>query len=275
MSKQKKKAKQKVPGKCIFCGLGNLSKEHFWPQWTASVLRATSSSGPYRQELVVRENKTHVVSHHRKERPGHVTTLKVRAVCANCNSEWMSAIETAAQPILTPMMLGKRLSLSPEMQIALVQWITLKLMVGEQTNQPDAIFRQSELAAFRMSRTIPSHLRVWITQCFSDTWCNAYMRHAVTFAPPNFVKRPPVDKKNSYATVFGIGQLFIFSMGTTYDGLDLLDHFKIGDELKPLWPLAGVLIQWPPDSAINDTGASRIGMAFDALMKDPRTLWHP
>lgn len=30
--------KSKLPGRCIFCGGGNLSKEHFWPEWASALL---------------------------------------------------------------------------------------------------------------------------------------------------------------------------------------------------------------------------------------------
>jgi hypothetical protein len=30
--------RNKPPGKCNFCGRGNLSKEHFWPEWASALL---------------------------------------------------------------------------------------------------------------------------------------------------------------------------------------------------------------------------------------------
>jgi len=67
---------RRLPEKCAFCGLGNLSKEHFWPQWAESLLRSPAQSGSYRELFVVRTEKTKIVSHRHKERPGHVTTKK-------------------------------------------------------------------------------------------------------------------------------------------------------------------------------------------------------
>ena len=29
---------RKPPGKCIFCGASNLSKEHFWSEWASPLL---------------------------------------------------------------------------------------------------------------------------------------------------------------------------------------------------------------------------------------------
>jgi hypothetical protein len=268
----KKQIRHKIAGKCIFCGLGNLSKEHIWPQWAAAMLR--TNSGPYGRELIVNTAGHKTIRHDKKERPGHITTVKVRAVCAKCNNEWMSAIEVAAKPVAIPMMLGKPLTLDRTMQTALVNWLVLKLMVMEQTNRSDATFSSHDREQFLVNRTVPAYVRIWITQCFSNVWCNAYLRHAATLGS-TLSDRPKDDKKNSFATAFGIGELFVFAIGTTATDVDLAGFFELGDELKQLWPLVQDLLKWPPDCAINDAGATRVTGLFGALMRHPRTLRIP
>lgn len=220
----------------------------------------------------MRTGKTEVVSHARKERPGHITTKKIRVVCGSCNNGWMSTIESAVQSFATPMILGRSGVLNENQQTLLAQWATLKLMVVELNHRTEAVTTQAERFAFRESRDIPRGLRFWIAQCFSDVWCNAYFRHAATLGR-DFASRPVDNRKNVHTAALGIGQLFFYAMGSAAEGVNLADLIQLGEQLVPLWPLPGGDLRWPPASAIGDREANRIAMVFDVLMRDPRVIW--
>jgi hypothetical protein len=266
--------KLNIPGKCVFCGAGGLTKEHFWPEWASSLLRSPAKPGPHREEFTVRENKTEVVSHFQKERPGHITTKKLRIVCGKCNSGWMSTMESAVQPIATPMILGQSANLTTEHQLILARWAALKILVFEMNRRELAVTTQAERETFKTAREIPSGLQIWVAQCFSDTWCNAYRRQAGTLALPGR-PRPADGRKNVHTVTFGIGQLFFFAAGSAAEGIKLADLFLLGEQFVPLWPRSVESIRWPPTSAIGDRDANRVAGVFDLLMHSPGVIWMP
>jgi hypothetical protein len=264
----------RLPGRCLFCGGGRLSKEHFWPQWASHLLGDKRVSGAYIEEFVVRTPKALPLSHTRKERPGQVTTKKLRVVCVKCNNEWMSVLESSVKAFVTPMILGQAVILSPVFQGLFAQWVTLKLMVAEQNRPTESIWHQSHRDAFLRARTIPSGMRIWIAQCYSDLWSNAYLRHASTLGKDR-ASRPTDSKKNSQASALGIGQLFVMAMASTAQNVDLGDFFSFDERITPIWPPSAKDIHWPPVAPLTHDQANRVAMSFDELMRHPNVVWEP
>ncbi len=79
------------------------------------------SEGPTHPQLVARRARPAYKSWYQ---PAFEATLK--SVCPECNSGWMSKIETAAKPLALPLMLGHSLALAPEAQQKLAVWAYLK-----------------------------------------------------------------------------------------------------------------------------------------------------
>lgn len=138
----------KSEGKCIFCGSTDISGEHIWPQWAAPILGHKSKRGKRLEQFIVHTRKFQLVSTESKKGHGHTADRKIRAVCQNCNNTWMSAVEKQAKDILTPMMTGSNVELTQEMQKALADWITLKVLVAEHNRPSEAIFPQEDRDAF-------------------------------------------------------------------------------------------------------------------------------
>jgi len=59
---------------------------------------------------------------------------RVGAVCQNCNNGWMSRLEGAVKPLLTPLIFGNKSLLSPEDQTLLATWAVKTSMVFEYTH---------------------------------------------------------------------------------------------------------------------------------------------
>lgn len=223
--------------------------------------------------------KTKLVSNKFKERPGHVTTKKIRAVCIPCNNGWMSIVESAAQPIAGPMILGNAITLTPPMQTILAQWLTLKIMLGEQNQRhqeiKEIVIPQDDRDEFRRSRTIPSYICIWIARYVALTWRHAYLRHAAligiggskTVIPPN------TRGKNIQTTALGIGELFTYAIACTTDGIDFREFIRVGRAFTQLWPLTGDDISWPPPVAIDDRGANGAANVLASIMADDTTRW--
>jgi hypothetical protein len=109
-----KRTNLKGPGRCIFCGAGGLSKEHIWSEWTYELVppipggehvKTVYQSAKHNPKITGVESS--------KQRQGSTNTIKLYAVCkTECNNGWMSRLDEAAKPLLTPLILGQPAVLS-------------------------------------------------------------------------------------------------------------------------------------------------------------------
>ena len=87
---------------CIFCPNEADSKEHVWPEWLLDLL----SQGK-RREITIEMGRGGV-----KKWSGPSAAIDPRIVCEDCNSKWMSRLETQAKPIISRMLDGSPIELS-------------------------------------------------------------------------------------------------------------------------------------------------------------------
>jgi hypothetical protein len=273
MAKKPRRKNLRSPGKCIFCGGGNLSKEHFWPKWAAPLLRTPSDEGEYREVKASFSGKAVRGTGTLISRPGHVTTKKIRVVCRKCNSEWMGAIETAVQTIAAPLILGNPATLNQDAQTVLARWITLKVMVGEQNVPEDAVVLQEDRDAFKRIGAIPSYIKIWIATCAVPDWRTSYYREAATLTLPENAM-PISQRKNVQTTAFGIGALFVYAMVSPAKGIDLNDYIGV-DGIPRLWPISQSTIHWPLPNIMRGDGPMRLSLALRGLAHNPNVIWKP
>ena len=214
---KKASRKNKPAGRCIFCEEGGLSKEHFWPEW-ASALLPHYPNNRHVEQLFTTENAKLVAPPELRSRQGHSWTKTIRAVCKRCNNGWMSELETAVKPILIPLIATQPHELTVEAMGVLGQWIALKIMVGERNHPEVAVTPQEDRSKFRATREIPANFRIWIARCGTAGWETGYLRHAATIGTSPIVT-PQHRFKNIQSVAFGIGDLFVFVVHTTVDGV--------------------------------------------------------
>src|SRR5579864_3378317 len=124
-------ANRKAQSLCVFCGRDGLSKEHVWPIWTRELIRRNADPVHVRAAFLVDTNASPVLEESRS-RQGAVNTLQVRVVCRkHCNGGWMSRLEAAAKPILTPLIIGQPTYLGQAEQAQVAAWITKTAMMLE------------------------------------------------------------------------------------------------------------------------------------------------
>ena len=102
----------------------------------------------------------------RKSYQGSVNTIKIKAVCTSkprstnslgetgCNNGWMSELDTAVKPILTPLVLDQQTILGKDRQRVLATWIAMKVMVAEHSD-PQRVVSTSEDRTFLMKNLSP------------------------------------------------------------------------------------------------------------------------
>jgi hypothetical protein len=158
MAKTSRRKNLKSAGKCIFCGGGNLSKEHFWPEWASALLPNYPDNQHVEQLFTFTEVTKLTRAPEVRSKQGHAWTKKIRAVCVSCNTGWMSTLETAVKPILTPLIATQPHTLSLNSMDILAKWISLKIMVGEHNHPKDAVTPLEDRLKFKSSLEIPPNL---------------------------------------------------------------------------------------------------------------------
>lgn len=150
---EKRVAYKKGNRKCCFCGDGDLSKEHLWPEWAHPIL----PSGPDH----IRGKSTGV----RADRPswsreGAPKTIQIRAVCKPCNSGWMSNLETTVNHVLSRLIKQDKFQLNEYDLAALSKYFTMKFIVSDQSAMSIPTFSDEERRTFFDTRVIPSGLSI-------------------------------------------------------------------------------------------------------------------
>jgi hypothetical protein len=125
--------------KCIFCGNPDSSKltwEHLWPRW--SHRQIVRSMRRWQGMHVIQRIEPDIIEASETKatkQGGDVHDMQVHCVCGgdskSCNNGWMRNLENLARPILTPLMNGIEVRLSPERQKIVAGWAALKAMVAE------------------------------------------------------------------------------------------------------------------------------------------------
>lgn len=185
----------------------------------------------------------------------------------------MSALETAAQPILTPLILGQAQTLDQASSLLISQWVALKVFVGEQSQIGDVVTSHEQREAFRTTLTIPNSFRIWIGKCGVEGWEAAYWRNAATISLSPDIK-PEHRNKNVHSVTFGIGYLLVYAFHTTVDNTDFDFSFEQQQIAKALYPIRDV-VKWPPFKSVTAYGASVIAYALNDLLHGPRVFWKP
>jgi hypothetical protein len=263
----------KLPGKCIFCGGGNLTKEHFWPDWVGTVLGISNTVNRV-EDLWTRSPGQPVPKLiNRQERPGPThKKKKIRKVCSTCNNGWMSEIENELTTVLGPLIVDREVTLSPEDQHTLAIWTTLKTFIAEWSIPNNVVPPQELRTDFMTSRTIPPNLTIWIAQCGRDGWEAAYYRdvHTIGLSPEErFFRTSP----NIQCLTFGVGGLLVHVRHLTIEGLSINLNTVEERLIFQIWPNPAKAIQWPPSRRLQWFEASRIAHVIDWLRTQPNVRW--
>lgn len=253
---------------CIFCGRrGNLSKEHFWPEWLHPHLKPLDAV-KHISEFQSAEGKVRPKLERRSERPGALQTKKIRAVCTGCNNGWMSQIEAAVKPSLLKLLLKSQNELLSDESAILAYWVALKTMVGEHASEDAALTPPMDRLQFYTDRTIPDYFRIYVATHTLQT-STAYARHATVIAASQNGPSPPLlsgISRNIQSVSFIVGR-------ATFYVTAIREHGLPKSLLAPAYPM---LCIWPHAKAepkripeLTPAQLSYISFALDRLVQHP------
>jgi len=186
--------------------------------------------------------------------------LTIRGVCGTCNGTWLSELEGIVQPILTPLILGMRATLSFEDQLAIGVWITKTVMLLEQTGSfgTEIFFTPAERRSMCTDRWLqpPKRAVIWLGQ-----YCGTSVSITEVESLRLRYRRTPTDIVGSIVT-FAIGSL-AGQMLCHRAGEGLHDPHIVqlpmrpgpwDETLFPIWPARDEEIAWPPRIVVDDRG---------------------
>ena len=264
---------KKQSGKCIFCGGGQLSREHIWPSWMKEYLPVYPNN--YRQEqFYTFTNKTHLASRSPMlKRQGHTYDKTLRVVCQSCNNGWMSKVEEEAKSILLPLLKSQSFIVNSDAQIILARWMALKMMVAENSQADFRVTPQEERNKLKSSLALPENFKVWIAKCeLGGGWDAGYLRHSATLTLPSITEIP--KGKNIHSVAIGMSNLFLFAMHSTMP--NILEHisFSKSQIIFQVYPI-GPTLWWPPTRTLSTEDATKAADSLNAIISQPNVVWKP
>jgi hypothetical protein len=181
----------------------------------------------------------------------------------------MSALETQAKPILTPLIRGEKYELREEEQRVLSRWIAVKAVVSEHARRELVATTSEDRREIMKGVVSTQRWQIWVGKHASRQWHHGgYHRNAMTLGalnPATGVPEPPDNSlvKNTQAVTLGLGALIIYAIFTRVEALgELKFSGQLGEGLRQIHPHRGPII-WPAGVVLSDLQIEHITTAFD------------
>ena len=238
------------PRTCLFCGApGPLSREHIYGDW----LRKLGYTGEGVREIVPGDGSQPVIQR------GGPFSKKLRIVCYPCNNEWMSGMETAAEPLLTAMFnaKGTSVTLDEGAQLALARWAFKTAVVAAQVDWT-APFPLGHRREFYETDRPPQHVQARI-----GTASIPALQMGEQLAEYRFDPRTATITRAGESLSFPFYRASFRLLTVVFDVIgyvadtDMLDiepSEDLGRTLLPLWPSQYPKIWWPPVTSLDVIG---------------------
>jgi hypothetical protein len=186
-------------------------------------------------------------------RPGRPFDQTVKDFCVDCNTGWMSRLEVAAAPILTPLVKDEPSSLSALDQETLAIWATKTVLTAGPTNLGAQPFASESL--YRWFGTnqapLPGSL-VWVGRYEGEgQWPISFHLHGMAFGPADEQGQPVGEMFEGFHAVYAIGPLVLCVF--TIEHPEPLTSGGSDPQRKLIWPTKGDPVWWPPERSFLTT----------------------
>lgn len=242
---------------CIFCGGPGLTKQHVWSDMLKSMIPREPSWNQSRNRYIYGAkgiSKAQTKKVHR----GDLLTKKFRKVCESCNSGWISEIEDRLKPVLSKLIEGSKIAITPEQQADLAIWITISTIMAEYTDPDSQVIPEQDCIYIYEHRRPPDEWLIRFGHYLGSEYFPRAYRHTYgKISDFPFTENSVKGDANYQISLHYLGQV-IFQVGSSYiSGKGIKERFKPGQfgEIE-LWPGNGQSIEWPPKSAIGDAAAT-------------------
>lgn len=192
---------------CTFCGLrGPRSREDAFPHWLIKAIGGNIDVIAMSQFTRTPGDSTPID----RRAYGSAAVYKLSAVCATCNNEWLNQLEEAAAPLLTPLLDGDRVAISPLVQAIIGCWAYKTTVAFDacQTGKADGrrIAAEHGTRRFYDDQRPPPGASVWLGRFAKDTITGFALPHLrVQLLAP----QPPVVEQGAERFTFVFGHLLL------------------------------------------------------------------
>jgi len=255
----KKSTRPPLVENCIFCPRKDLTLEHIWAEWLKPYLEKmnsfsslTSTVHPERSDFV------------RRMRVGDLHNRKLPIVCARCNNEWMSGLQTSAKPYLLTLIEGEATALDINAQRSIAAWVAMTVIVAEYFEGRIST-TYGDRRYLRMTLKPSDRWKIHIGHFVRGNWKPHLIHHTFPISSRKHrIQRNEsgIPKPNTQTTTFTVGQLYIFAASSP---TDIFEQWRVtadgAGKLTQIWPILRNVVGWPPP-AITDREADTISAAF-------------
>lgn len=241
---------------CVFCkSTSNRSREHVIPTWLFGDLKA-SQTGPKpknSKQLTHRYAPPGNSGRPRREWSKDELDLVTSAVCAACNSAWLSDLEIGVKPILSRLVVGRHVVLDTSNQVSLAGWGYKTMLLMQLTRE--AQFRTIpdwRFVEFHSQRRPPSDVRIWVG---STSGGPAVHEESTDVNLNNLASDLP-----GFLTGLALGNLYLVCGGRSNESQQpfIFSAAAEGGALLRVWPASVRAVSWPPPSEINGMGIAAL-----------------
>lgn len=263
--------------KCVFCEVNSAnSREHFYSEWMHELL-PLGPEGKYSGEIIDEHPKTRAVSKHDKRtKPGELYTKKLKVVCQSCNNEWMSQLDEAAKPHLTPIIKGHAITLDTPSLETVARWATLKAIVSEHdSGGSNFVTPIEDRKAFMANGTIPPYFNIYLLSHQSPSRIG-YVRtsHAVSLTPDG--PQPPLNgrSKNTQQISVILGSAMLHINAANVDGFRIEDRLNMPKVVeRRIWPPNISPLSWPAAPILTNDQMRDLAYSMERISALPQVKW--
>lgn len=260
MSKQRKES-----GRCVFCGGGNLTKEHIWSDWVQRVITPTSEHTQFviHEEIDNEKNVAIVQPFTPEHRQGALVQRKLRRVCRTCNGDWMSKIVNCAKPFAKSMILDLPSELNIQAQTDVAAWIAIASIMAEMTDVKTAGIPSSDREIVARTKAPPETWTICLGRYKGKSYApSRYRHHGLGFAEqsvPGPTAVGSASPEKLQFTTYSLQALLVHAFSCTNAEIAL----RLRQRLTPsnmirIWPIQADLISWPPSAVLDDNDVALI-----------------
>jgi hypothetical protein len=180
-------------------------------------------------------------------------TLVTKVACkTNCNGGWMSDLEQRAEPVLTPLIDGRKTTLTVEQQVIITTWMIKCAMVFDGMEGDDAFYDKSDRFHFRKTLEPSDYTNIWLG-FYGGPNLQLFTRHGTKSSP----KSPTPFQAYIVTVAFGrlVMQLldFKFTQFQDWEGFRIQTIGNWGSRTLDLFSQGSRPVEWPPSVSFDDS----------------------
>jgi hypothetical protein len=221
---------------CWFCGQPGASREHIVPTWIGRLL--DSFLPPGARSVYHHESENPEAGIPRKYKQAGGPAFYSRKFCKPCNTVWMADLEDEVEPVLGPLILGRRAALEPAEQELLAFWATKTVLAFQSVEAAVTTWAQPAVFADLYQRQGPLS--------YSQVWLGAADRGEHIWSRSNSLRAADATAPDGFGAVLTVGHAVFYVAVLPAASGRLYLKPPLAQALRNIWPGSGRSMLWPP-----------------------------